>query len=213
MSDSSMESEELVLPAEGASSPPSPLEDLEKSLDQILYGTYGKEEEGKLGDFEHAIEDLPERPLEPEEMFILALYFRGFGIDDIAHVTKHSFAYVQNILHLPLAQRIMAKVDTAYEVEIKGMKGLAIKTMRDILQTGDAKSRTTMVEKYFKVAGRFEEKENKNKTAEDVIAKMLEVIQTQTEITKQLTGAENVCFNGTIPQISFVEVDGMEVQE
>ena len=179
---------------------------LENDLHQILYGTYGNEGEGALGDLELPMEDLPERELEPDELFILAMYFRGFGIDDMATSSKHSFAFVQNVLQLPQSQRLMARVDNAFEMEIKGMKGLAVKTMRDILQTGDAKAKTTMVEKYFKVAGRFEERESSIKSAEDVIAKMLEVIQTQAIVTKQLTTPDLVCLNGNNTALPIIDI-------
>lgn len=153
---------------------------------------FGNSTEGDLGDWEVDIETLPDRDLDADEMLVLALFMKGIGLEAIAESTKHSLAYVRNVIYLPRAQKIISRADSLYEEEIRGMKALAVSTMRDILEHGDDKARTTMVEKYFKVAGRFDQDKSKEgQSAEDVIAKMLNVIQEQTALNKELTIANN----------------------
>ncbi len=166
----------------------SDLSAVEAELQSILLNVQTYESEGDMASWDKP-QDNPEdnRPLDEGESLILAYFIRGFGFNDIKRLTKHSLIYIKNVLNLPRAQHIITQVDQAWEAEIRGMKGLAINTMRNILESGDDKSKTTMVEKYFKVSGRFEEKRERNKTAEDVIAQLVEIINKQSNAPKVLT--------------------------
>lgn len=175
--------------------------EIANAVADALYGVFGNEEEGKLGDWEYEPELEEKRALTTEEMFVLSLHIKGESNESISIITGHSIAYVNNVILLPMSQNILKRVDASLEMEIKGMKPLAVSAMREVLQIGDAKAKGAMVDKYFKISGRYEGDNNKARTAEDIISKMMDVIKEQAMTTNNLTHARNLGIDGQFHRV------------
>ncbi len=156
-------------------------------ISDLLNDTFGHENEGELGHWTYEEEKLEDRELEHAELLILSMYFKGLSLTDIARCTIHSAAFVRNTLLLPRSKEIISEVEQAYEMELSGLKGTVVKVMRDVLQQGEEKNRVAMVDKYFKAVGRFDKDPAKTESAEDVIAKMLTILEAQGSAINNLT--------------------------
>lgn len=125
-------------------------------------------------------------PLSETQLLVIALHIKGIGSLKIAQFVGKTLPWVTNTLSLSSVARVLNLTDLALEQEIKGMKGLAVDAMRDVLERGNHRDKSGMVEKYFKITGRYEEKNATRETAEDIIAKMLCVLQTQAETNQSM---------------------------
>lgn len=135
---------------------------------------------------------------------IIALHIQGFSGEQIAFYMNCTDASVSRILNDPLAREYIDAAAKDRESEIKALMGQAVNVVRDgLTKEGlDINTRLKAVDRYAKLRQSIDAN-NAPASAEDVIAKMLERINTL-QITQSVNVGTlvNVAATPTLPGIS-----------
>jgi predicted transcriptional regulator len=128
--------------------------------------------------------------LKPLHRHIIACHQRGYSNRDIAHLMDITEITVSRTLNDPLAQELMKEFSEGIDHEMEGLMALGVDAIRNALQDNDKKISLKASDQLFRAMGKYnhtQDDPNKVKdTAEDVIARVLNVMENQSESIKEL---------------------------
>ena len=119
--------------------------------------------------------------LTPAHKKIIALHLGGVPSRDIAAHPDVSCTYgtVIRVLGDPLAKDIIAEMDSLYDSEFRRLRGLANETLRSALDPDRPIGVRLKAVSIFDKRDLTEDKKDEEKTAEDVMMKIIETINAQ----------------------------------
>lgn len=108
---------------------------------------------------------------------VIYLHLQGTSNVDIARAMGRSSAWVGNTLRNPTVVPILDALYNDYDVELKGMTGLAVEAIRESLEDGDPGEKLKAADLLFKRQGAYNKVDHSDNNAEAVIARFLAEIE------------------------------------
>lgn len=141
---------------------------------------------------------------------IIGYHIRGLSNRDIAFVTGMDEITIGRVLRDPLSQQYVKELIDASESEINALLPMATDAIRRGLMSDNEKTALNAADKIYKATGRYShEGPGKQETAEDVIARVLGIAQTQADTLREVTRTERP----RALEIEFEEVPQQKVLE
>ena len=120
----------------------------------------------------------PYRRLGVRQQRVLALFMSGHSKQEISKAMGMSSAAVSLIINNPSSMDLLERASRDNELEIKAMLPLAISAMRTAMRSDEEETALRAAKAYFQVTGRAKDKDADATTAEDVVARILEITST-----------------------------------
>jgi hypothetical protein len=121
---------------------------------------------------------------------IIVLHLQGISNVDIATTLDVSPSMVSNTLRSEPAQEIISRHHENTLKELHALLPLSVNAVRHALLDGDPKIQLSAADKHFRAVGLYKEQDAAKETAEDVIARALQVAQTNAETVRALAQRE-----------------------
>lgn len=128
--------------------------------------------------------------LSPMHRHIIALHLKAHSNRDIAHFLDINEITVSRVLHDPLAQEYIRTFNDGIDLELSALASLGVDALRRGLQDKDAKISLKASDQLMRALGKYHhtsENQDGHETAEDVVAKALELVSKQSDHIKELS--------------------------
>jgi hypothetical protein len=107
---------------------------------------------------------------------IVALHLSGHPNSLIEKMLGYSPGYVSGVLHNPAVKPLLERLYSDFDMELKALVPTAIRTLGKNMQCGDPAVEVRAATEVLSVNGKYESKKDQATTAEDVIERVLEVV-------------------------------------
>lgn len=130
--------------------------------------------------------------IKPRHQKVISLYISGYKKVDIAAMTSFCYDQILNILDSPIVKAYIAAEFQRNTEDLKALMPLAVGAMRDTLMFDKGKTRLSAADMVLKTQGVYKDTSGGRETAEDVIARALDIMKDQSGAIRDLTKARDV---------------------
>lgn len=131
------------------------------------------------------------KTIQPRHQKVISLYISGYKKMDIAELAGYSYDQITNILGSPIVQSYLAAEFDRNTDDLKALMPLAVDAMRKTLMFDHGKIRLTAADMVLKTQGAYKDDPKARETAEDVIARALDIMKDQSGAIRDLTRSQD----------------------
>ncbi len=132
------------------------------------------------------------KKLRARHKHVISLHLQGFKSTDIQRFLgdlgiKLNQVAISHILLDPLSQQIISKFHSQVDNDLRTLELLAVDAIRDALTGGSTTERLKASDQVFKVTGRSSDRAPGGDTAEDVIARAMQLAQSSVDAVREIS--------------------------